>query len=74
MPLKDPVSHLHSEVLHMRERVDVLLCDMVSGHGSKVGSGLLLYVKLPVVACYRHNNTTSTYQISTSTPACLKQP
>lgn len=66
-------AHLHSEFLHMREHLNVLLCDVVSGHGRKAGSDLLLHVQLPVVACYRHNKTTSTHQISTSTPACLKQ-
>ena len=48
----------------MCERLNVLLCDVVSGHGRKVGSGLLLHTQLPVVACYRHNNTTSTHQIA----------
>lgn len=48
----------------MCERLNVLLCDVVSRHGRKVGSGLLLHSQLPVVACYRHNNKTSTHQIA----------
>ncbi len=55
----------------MHERLNVLLCDVVSGHGRKVGSGLLLNAQLPIVACYRHNNNTSD---SASAPARLKQP
>lgn len=44
-------SYLSSEFLDSCEGLDVLLCDVVSGHGCKVCLGLLLHVQLPVVAC-----------------------
>lgn len=44
-------SYLSSEFLDLCEGLDVLLCDVVSGHGRKVCLGLLLHVQLPVVAC-----------------------
>lgn len=67
-------SNLGSKFLDMREGLNVFLCDMVSGHGHKVCLGLLLHMQLPVVACYRHNNTTSTHQTAHQHRSCLKQP
>lgn len=49
------VPHLHGELLHVHERLDVLFRDVLPGHGGEAGPGLPFEARLPAEACSGDN-------------------